>query len=332
MRATIKEVAELAKVSTATVSNVLTGRKPVSDELKDKVNEAIRQLNYKPNFAARTLKTNQSHLIGVIVPDIMNPFFAEVLSVAAKTASARGFQVLMYSTGEDAEREKRILKRMEQNGIGGIIDATSRIDTLEFFEQLDMPIVLLDMISNETAQNVSYVLTDNYASGRVAAEYLVKKGYQKFACIAGPVETAPAAKNRLTGFCDELQEHGRCCEGIYECMFSFDDGYQGMESLLAEKKAGEALAVYACSDIMAWGAVSYCEKHGLEIPKDVAIIGNDNVWCSSYISKGLTTVVNSAKILGEKATNMLLDAIEHEGVFNGQGEVIVPTVCERGTA
>lgn len=112
MRATIKDVAKLAGVSTATVSNVLTGRKNVSESLRRRVNEASAELDYKPNSIARSLKTNQSHTIGVIVPDILNPFFAEVLKHIGYEASRKDYQVVMYESGESVRQEKKLLQQL----------------------------------------------------------------------------------------------------------------------------------------------------------------------------------------------------------------------------
>ena len=177
MRATIKDVAKLAGVSTATVSNVLTGRKNVSESLRRRVNEASAELDYKPNSIARSLKTNQSHTIGVIVPDILNPFFAEVLKHIGYEASRKDYQVVMYESGESVRQEKKLLQQLMESGVDGIIDITSRLDREELKAGFSVPLVLGDRVAFDSVGNVAFAHTDNHASGRIAADHLIERGY-----------------------------------------------------------------------------------------------------------------------------------------------------------
>lgn len=205
MRATIKDVARLAGVSTATVSNVLTERKTVSTELRERVLNAMEQLDYKPNSIARSLKTNQSYTIGVIVPDILNPFFAEVLKYIGEETDRNGYQMVMYDSGGDAERERRLLKMLVNSEVDGIIDVTSRMKEEEFSGAFPIPIVLGDRSDFYTSDNIAFIRSVNFMSGRIAAEHLIEKEYKTFVCIAGPVGTASAAYRRLEGFRKILQ-------------------------------------------------------------------------------------------------------------------------------
>lgn len=333
MRATIKDVAKLAGVSTATVSNVLTGRKNVSESLRQRVNEARAELDYKPNSIARSLKTNQSYTIGVIVPDIMNPFFAEVLKYIGYEASKRDYQVVMYDSGESAKREKKLFQLLAESGVDGIIDITSRLEREELKAGFSIPVVLGDRVMFDSADSVAFAHTDNHTSGRLAAEHLICRGYRKFACIAGPVDTTSVARRRLEGFRDGLQQQGIKEDDllIFLCKFSFDDGYRMMNHFLDTYHPEEKCAVFATSDIMAWGAVEACKSRNIRIPEQIAIIGNDNIWCSQYIEQGLTTVENPAKELGVRTTEMLLDALNHGGIFLEREVILQPSLCFRNT-
>lgn len=333
MRATIKDVAKLAGVSTATVSNVLTERKVVSTELRERVCSAMEQLDYKPNSIARSLKTNQSYTIGVIVPDILNPFFAEVLKYIGEETDRHGYQMVMYDSGEDAKRERRLLKMLINSEVDGIIDVTSRMKEEEFSGVFPVPIVLGDRSDFYTSDSIAFIRSDNFMSGKIAAEHLIEKEYKNFVCIAGPVNTASAAYRRLEGFRSTLYSHGFSSEDlqIFTCKFSFDDGYHFMSRFLDTYDPMTGCAVYASSDIMAWGAVEACKSHNLRIPEDIAIIGNDNIWCSRFIAQGLTTVENSACELGRRATEMLLDALANKGIFRCHNVVLEPHLCIRTT-
>lgn len=310
-QATIKDVAKLAGVSTATVSNVLTGRKVVSEELKKRVSDAMKQLEYKPNSIARSLKTNLSYTIGVIAPDILNPFFAEVLKNIGYEANMRNYQIVMHDSGEDPERERKLLRLLLDNKMDGIIDFTSRLGCEEFIRGVPIPMVLGDVPYFPEADHLAFVRTDNFQSGKIAAEHLIQKEYKRFLCIAGPVRTASSAFRRLQGFRSGLYEHGFSEEElqVFECNFCFEDGYRLMDAFLDTYDPRERCAAYISSDIMAWGAMEACKNRRIQIPGQLGIIGNDNIWCSQYIAQGLTTIDNPASELGRISAKILLDAL-----------------------
>lgn len=333
MRATIKDVAKKAGVSTATVSNVLTGRKAVSEELREQVNHVVKELNYRPNSIARSLKTNQSKTIGVIVPDILNPFFAEVLKSIGCEINKRDYQMVMYDSGEDAERERKLLSRLLDSEMDGIIDVTSRLGEEDFLRRIPVPLVLGDITFIPDTDNIAFIRTDNFLSGKMAAEHLIQKGYQKFVAIAGPVGTALAADHRLEGFRRGLYEHGFYEESleVFTCKFCFDDGYRMMNHFLDTCDSEIRYGVYVSSDIMAWGAVEACKRRKIRIPEQIGIIGNDNVWCSQYIGEGLTTIENSASELGGASAKLLMEALGNGGVFRERDVILPPRLCLRRT-
>lgn len=333
MRATIKDVAKLSGVSTATVSNVLTGRKAVSAEVKEKVEQAMRQLNYTPNSIARRLKTNRNYTIGVIVPDIINPFFAEILKNIEYESTNHGYQIVMYDSGERPEHEKKLLEMLSGSGVDGIIDVTSRIKKSELSEGLEVPLLLADRPSFETADTVAFVYADNFNGGKIAAEHLVKRGYRKFLCIAGPIKETTVAASRLEGFRSRLQECGFGEETlqVVSCNYSFEDGYAVMDRFLDSYNDSEKYGVFASSDLMAWGVIMACTNRGVKIPDHIAIVGNDNIWCSKYIANGITTVENSARELGRNSAKMLLEALDNGGHFVRHEVIIESKLYQRTT-
>ena len=331
--ATIKDVARLAKVSTATVSNVLTGKKLVSDELKGRVADAMKALNYTPNTIARRLKTNKNYVIGVVVPDIVNPFFAEVYKNIEFEATKKGYQIVLWNTAEDPEREKSILGKLSVGNVDAIIDVTSRLDNKDLKDGFSVPFVSVDRSIKDPGKNVAVVHSDNYKAGQIAANYLADEGYEKFMCVAGPAGNTSSAKHRLEGFIDALSERGYDAESIEKhiCRFNFTDGYRIMDEYLDRLEKGVRTAVFACNDMLAWGVIEACQNKGYGIPGDIGVIGNDNIWCSSYISGGMTTIENSAEGLGKKAVELVFEALENDGTFTEQDVILQPKLCKRNT-
>lgn len=333
MRSTIKDVAKLAGVSTATVSNVLNDSKNVSDLLKSRVYDAIEKLDYRPNSIARSLKTNKSNTLGVIVPDVLNPFFAEVLRSIQHEASRKNYQVLMYDSEEDAKREQKLINMLINAGVDGIIDITSRIKEKDLTENISVPLVLADRRPFQTTDGIAFVCADNYAGGKIAAEHLIKCGYDQFVCIAGPVDSTTVASERLSGFLDALRDFGIPQKDVVarKCNYSFDDGYSVMKELISMIDGSKSYGVYAGSDVMAWGAIEACISMNVDVPNQIGIIGNDNIWCSEYVAGGFTTIDNSAHKLGAVSAKKLLDAIENQGIFIEKESVLEPSLCERKT-
>ena len=331
--ATIKDVARLAKVSTATVSNVLTGKKLVSDELKSRVEDAMKTLNYTPNTIARRLKTNKNYVIGVVVPDIVNPFFAEVYKNIEFEAAKKGYQIVLFNTAEDPEREYDILTSLDGGNVDAIIDVTSRLDNEKLKKGFSIPLVSVDRSIKEPAEKVAVVHSDNYKAGQIAGNYLADEGYERFLCVAGPADNTSSARHRLEGFTDALSKRGFSGKHIDKqiCRFNFRDGYRIMDEFLETVEKGVKTAVFACNDMLAWGAIEACHNKGYGIPEDIGVIGNDNIWCSSYISGGMTTIENSASGLGKKAVELLLDAFENNGIFAEQDVILQPKLCKRNT-
>lgn len=333
MRSTIKDVAKLADVSIATVSNVLNESKNVSEHLKTRVYHAIEQLDYRPNSIARSLKTNRSYSLGVIVPDVLNPFFAEVLKSIQHEASRKDYQILMYDSEEDAQREQKLIDMLINAGVDGIIDITSRMKEAKLAEGISVPLVMADRNAFDTADSVGFVCVDNYASGSLAASHLVEKNYNKFICIAGPVDTTAVAAKRLQGFIDVLK-----CSGVPEddiiirkCKYNFDEGFAVMNDLIEEIDLSKSYGIYASSDVMAWGAIEACNRMNIKIPEQMGIVGNDNIWCSEYVAGGFSTIENSAYELGKISAKLLLDAIDNNGVFLNHEVMLAPGLCVRKT-
>lgn len=331
MRATIKDVAKLAAVSTATVSNVITNKKYVSPELLRRINDAMDDLNYKPNTIARSLKVNKTFNIGVMVPDITNPFFGEILKYAEKVANKENYQISFCNSDQNIKKERKIIDTFIQTGMDGLINVAPRMKDSELNKKLNIPMVIVDRPHFHTNENISFVYADNFKGGSEVAKRFVSKGFNKFICFAGPINIVPNAKQRLKGFQFQLKESGFQEEDleIFYCDFTFESGYSVMKKLLNEHSITEHLTAFISSDIMAWGAMEAIKEKRLKIPRDISIIGYDNIFFSNFIYPSLTTVENPTKELGTLATQLLINTIENNDNFKGNYVILNPTLIER---
>ena len=313
MNATIKDIARHAGVSTATVSNVLTQKKYVSADLEQRVFQAINELGYRPNVYARNLKTNRSHIIGVHVPDITNPFFSEGVKAVQNVAAADSYQIVLYDSDNTLESEVKNIAGMISTQVDGIIAIAPRMQVDELLAMVEVPLVIVDRPPLPTQRNVAYVYADNYRGAASVADFLVGKGYRRFYCLAGPTELVCNAEARLTGFTETLRLHGipeSACH-VSSGDFTFDSGYDLMKDILTTyDPAGSPAAAFVSSDIMAWGAMEALKEKKFKIPRDMGVVGYDNIYFSSFLYPKLTTVENPIREMAVNAANLMLDALE----------------------
>ncbi|MDY2657889.1 MAG: LacI family DNA-binding transcriptional regulator [Candidatus Limiplasma sp.] len=313
MTVTIKDIAKSAGVSTATVSNVLTQKKYVSSELEQRVYRAIEQLGYRPNLYARSLKTNRSYTIGVHVPDIVNPFFSASVKTIQKEANERGYQIMLYDSDSEAKTEEQNVDSMLSAHVDGIISIAPRMELTRLFEMVEVPLVIMDRPPVETDRNVAFIYADNYRGAASVADYLVEKGYERFICLAGPVGLVSNAQSRVNGFMDTLARHGVSpaqCD-IRHGDFTFESGYELMKQVLeGYDPAPKPAAAFVGSDFMAWGAMEALKEKKVKIPRDMGVIGYDNIYFSSFLYPPLTTVENPSRDMALNAIRLLLGAVE----------------------
>lgn len=331
MAVTVKEVARRAEVSTATVSHVLTGNRFVSEELKNRVLQAMDELNYQPNTYARSLKINRTYKLGVHVPDITNPFFSEIVKYICREAAEKHYQVELCISNDDTAEEMRILKNFQSSRVDGIINVAPKLDEKSLNSIRHIPMVIVDRPDFKAGENISFVFEDNFKGGELVADYLAEKKYTRFACFMGSTDIIPNAKKRLDGFLFGLEKHGFKREDciVRSGEFSFDSGYQLMDEFLKTEKDLSGLAAFIGSDVMAWGAVEALKDHGIEAPRDIGIVGYDNIYYANYISPKLTTVENPTKVLGKKAARKLIETIEDGNGAGGTSEKMIPSIIPR---
>ncbi|MCL5986817.1 MAG: LacI family transcriptional regulator [Actinobacteria bacterium] len=307
---TSKDVAKLAGVSRATVSHVVNKSKYVSKELKLRVEQAMKELAYHPDAIAKSLKARKTHTIGVVIPNIMSPFYPPVVKGIEDVARESGYQIFICSTEEDFEMEEERLKALYEKRVDGLIIVPVRDRRGFFFDTLlgkNVPIVLLDRKIGGI--DVDTVSSDNYDGAYAAVRHFLSLGYKNIAIVAMPLHMVPG-KERLEGYKKALQEHGLSVVDNYVKVgnVSEESGYERTKELLNQPGSLEAILV--CNHLMAMGAFRAIKESKLRIPEDIALIAFDDFPWTPYLSPSLTTVAQSAYELGATAANMLIERIE----------------------
>ncbi|HEX8136773.1 MAG TPA: LacI family DNA-binding transcriptional regulator [Pyrinomonadaceae bacterium] len=312
----IKDVAREAGVSTATVSHVINNTRYVSDETREKVLRAIELCNYYPNAHARSLASGRSQMLGVLVSDISNPFFPELVKSIEAAAFERGYDVLLLNTNYDAERTLRYVQRIIQRKVAGVALMTSELDCALISElaRCHISVVFLDLGTKGIC--MSNLVVDYGAGIEEAVRHLVERGHRRIAYIGGPTRLRSSIK-RLEAFRDSARRHlPRGPEpSIYEGDFRLEGGIRSARAVLTEKP--RPTAIVAANDMMALGVMRECRASGLSIPHDISVIGFDDIAFAELADPSLTTVCLPRDELGQKAIEALMTTIEHpeqEGV------------------
>jgi len=306
--ATLKDVAERAGVSTATVSHVINETRFVSEELRQRVYQAIEALNYRPDAIARSLRRRKTHNIAMIVPDISYPFLAEVARGVEDAGFELGYNVILCDSNGNLEKEATCIGILQEKKVDGIVfvaagESSGHVQAL--IEQ-GMPVVVCDR--ELPGVEVDTVIADNVGSGYQATEHLIGLGHRHIGCIAGPQELGISDK-RVEGYRQTLEQHGIPLreESIARGDFRCTGGYEAMRELLTLD--APPTAVFACNDLMAIGTICAASKRKLRIPQDVAIVGCDDIALASFTNPSLTTVAQPKHEMGAAAVEMLVERI-----------------------
>lgn len=304
---TLVEVAEAASVSVATASNALSGSRGVSAALTARVHEAAKQLGYRRNHAASSLRTGQTHTIGVVIPDVTNPFFAELVKAMGAAADALGLSVLLCDSAFDPSREARYLARLT-SAADGVLLCSTRPGDAPVGELLaaGVPVVACD----EPVDNadVGLVAADNVGGAVLAARHLFAAGGRQFGLITGP-ETLVTARERERGFVDALSELGvdLPVSRRVRMPYSLEGGRAGIEQLLTRHP--EVDAVFACTDLQAIGAVFESASLGRSVPDDLLVCGFDGIPWGERTRPSITTVAQDVSALARLAVEQLVALI-----------------------
>lgn len=328
--ATMKDVARLAGVSTSTVSHVMNKNRFVSDNLRGKVMAAVEHLNYAPSALARSLKLNMTHTIGMLVTSSNNPFFAEIVRGVERNCYEQGYSLILCNTEDDVARMDRSVETLLQKRVDGLLLMCNEnyAPSAEVFNCYPpLPIVMMDWAP---FKGVHDIIQDNsLLGGEIATRHLISKGYHKIACIAGPQDKT-TARQRLQGYRRAMHRAGFAIPLGYEvhCDFEFEAGLQAMKQLLALKERPHA--VFAGNDALAVGVYQALSQAGLAVPRDMAVIGYDDIELAKYLTPPLTTIHQPKDLLGELAIDALINRLAHPEC-EVQVLVLTPELVERAS-
>ncbi|MCU6795557.1 LacI family transcriptional regulator [Paenibacillus sp. WQ 127069] len=306
MKSTIKDVARMANVSISTVSRVLNNPDIVVKDKRDKVLQAVKELNYSPNALAIGLIHKRTKTLGVLIPDISNLFYAEVIKGMEDAAHESGNNLIICNTDNNEERRLSSLKVLSEKQIDGIVFTSEPIfpDSYEVFKRLNIPIVLAATHSLE--YDIPSVKVDDEQAAYDATDYLIKKGHTKIGMISGSMLDPISGLPRIQGFLRAHRAHNIELvpeDRIEYGKYLFEDSYKAMKAL--HTKFPEMTAVFATSDERALAAISYLHEHKVKIPDEVSVIGFDNTRMAGMCFPKLTTVAQPLYEMGSQAIKML---------------------------
>ncbi len=308
-RVTIADVARLAGVSAMTVSRVINAKSGVRDSTRLRVERAIAQLEFQPSQAARTLTTRRSRTLGLLVPDITNPFFPDIVRGAEDVAWERGYLVSLANTVEDGDRELAALRHFGAHGVDGLLLCSARLPDGTLSSALrhyDVAVLLNRRIGDP---HVASIEVDDAHGTRTLVAHLVAGGRRRIGLLAGPARASSSTKRR-TGYRDALTDAGLRPEAtlVEDCEPSEAGGATALRALLARRPDVDAVIAY--NDVVAVGALLAARELGRTVPTDLAVAGCDDIRLASLVTPALTTLHIDTYALGRGAAQLLFERLD----------------------
>jgi DNA-binding LacI/PurR family transcriptional regulator len=334
----MRDVAARAGVSARTVSNVVSGNVRVSPQTKARVQSAIDELKYRPNVSAQSLRLGRTGIIGLAVPEIAAPYFAELADLVQQAAASRGVTLLIEQTGGNREREMLVLDGYHSNVIDGLLLSPMAITAADLqLHALEIPTVLLGERIDERV-GMLHVAIDNVIAAREATEHLLHLGRRRIAAVGTELEDGSVgpALRRLRGYRQALTEHGLVPVPELEVTtggrlgWAHGPGYAAVDALLTSGVKVDAM--FCFNDVLALSAIRAVRAHGLRIPEDIAIVGWDDIAEAAYFTPSLTTVRPDKGAIASTAIDRLLRLVAGEPLTDQQITCPYQLVVRESTA
>lgn len=309
---TIDDVAAAAGVSTATVSRVMNNRPVVAEATRQRVLDAVARLNFRPSSLGRNLATRRTGTLGLVIADITNPFYPEIVRAVEQTAAAHGMSVLLYDTAEDSNREAQALRLLSEQHVDGIIICASRLpeERIEALARGETPLVLINRAP--TPRSTGSVDVDQEEGVHAAVRHLVTLGHRRIAYIGGPA-ASQVQQRRLAAFRTVCAELEIAVPKGYILMATptVAGGKEAARQLLEGRgRNARPTAILAYNDLAAIGAITAAQDTGIVVPDDLSIVGHDDIPLAALLRPALTTVRQPMRALGEQAVQMLYKRLQ----------------------
>lgn len=331
----LKDIADELGVSVVTVSRALRDRPDIAKDTKARILERVKRLNYRPNLTARSLVTGRSSLIGLVVPDLIHPFFAEIAKGLSTTLREKNYFLLVSSSESDAKLEQDEIEHMLAHHLDCFVVASCQKDTssLQRIGEAGVPLVLIDRSFPEFACN--FVGVDDHRVGELATEHLIEQGCKLIAHIRGPATNV--GNSRASGYTDALLRHGFAVFNSYvvACGEASDSdgetrGRKAMEEILTLKPRPDGL--FCFNDTVAVGAMMCAIEAGLRIPQDLAIVGCGDFHYSSKLQVPLSSVDQRSREIGERTAKMILRLLEKSPSTRMRTSILEPQLIVRASS
>jgi len=316
MKANIRDVAREANVSMSTVSRVINNNYPVKEETRSRVEKAIKKLNFSPNTLARSLISQNTKTIGILVPSIDNFFFPTVIKAIEHELRTNGYSIYLCDTDNNDAEETKYIKSLMGRQVDGIIVIDPKTENMKngFYETVgkDIPLVSINGYNNNI--NCNFVLNDESSGARQVMQYLLELGHENIIFVRGKESYSYDIKEAVY---NKFMEENKLTAQKKIINIGEGNSYdtvEGTMNIMSKEleKLKAPIAIFACNDLMALGVMNACKIMNFDVPKDVSIIGFDNICISSIVEPKLTTVDQNMYLLGENASKMLLEIIEND--------------------
>ena len=333
MKITIVDVAKKANVSVATVSRVMNGNYPVKAETKKRVLEVVEELNYIPNMQARELTQKKSATIGVVVPSINNMFFPEVITGIENSLKLNSLSLILACSNNDKDEERLCINNLLSRNVSGIIVIDPNTDNIKskFYNNISKQTPIVFVNGHSVSANISSVVNDEAMGANMALNYLLENNHKDILFVRGKDSYSYDVKEKV--YAETMKDlnnfkpkniinigNGNSSETVDNTIDIFLD-------IL---KTSSATAVFACNDLMAVGVLNACKKINIDVPKDLSIIGYDNIDLSKFVEPKLTTIDQNMFLLGTNAATLLLEKIESDNSYSKR-IILINSLIERDT-
>jgi len=327
MKATIYDVAKAAGVSIATVSKVINNTGNMRDTTRQKVKETMEKLNYQPSLMASALTGKGTETLGLLVPDISNPFFSEIAKTIEDRAHESGMSVIICSTDENNEKEKKYVELLQRKQVDGMIVASSfhNIEILKGVVDRKIPLVMLTQ--DDAGLGVTSISVDDFKGGYEATLHLLSEGHRDIVIIA---EYAKSSKHRIYGYLEAHKEQGikTSEENIIRTVASIENGRECLRKIVEKGKV--PTGIFACNDLIAVGVIQEAKEMELNIPEDLSIVGFDNTILATTTVPGLTTIAQPITEMGKRVVDVIISEIKDKNQTK-EHVLFRPQLIIRGT-